>query len=85
MAKDRKDNDGDYCPDNCRCAHGKDVDKEQEINLESRYVKPISRFFGYDSPRWLAYAEWWIRVKIFRQPSYLIDRWTFIEEYESDD
>lgn len=51
-----------------------------DIKLETRFVKKYSRWFSYDAWRWVRVVEWTIRIKVFRQPSYLIDRWIVTED-----
>ena len=50
------------------------------MKLVTRTVKATNPWFGYDTWRWARVAEWYIRVKVFRKPRYLIDRWTIEEE-----
>jgi len=55
--------------------------KDVNTEFETVTIKETKPWFPYDSiwPRWLRKLELIIRVKIFRQSRYLIDKWT-IEE-----
>jgi hypothetical protein len=49
--------------------------------MEERYIRPPpERWFSYDAWRWVRVAEYWIRVRLCGQQTYLIDRWTVIED-----
>ena len=51
------------------------------IEMETITIVPTKPWLTYDAPRWMRVVESFIRRRIFRQRSYLIDRWT-IEEGE---
>lgn len=55
-----------------------------EVKIEKRIVKVLTPWLTYDSPRWMRKIEYYIRTLIFRQPKYLIDKWT-VEATENDE
>jgi hypothetical protein len=58
--------------------------KHVNTEFEKVTIKATNPWFPYESiwPRWLRYLEFIIRVKVFKQSSYLIDKWTIEESGE---
>jgi len=55
------------------------------MNIETVEIKVTNPWLTFAAPRWLRVVEHFLRVRILRQPSYLIDLWTIenAEEIES--
>ena len=47
-------------------------------------IPAVKPWLTYDAPRWLRKVEYFIRVKILRQPRYLIDKWTIEEVQDTE-
>jgi len=52
------------------------------MEIEKVTIKATTPWLSYDTPRFLRVIEYFIRVSIFKQRRYLIDKWTIEEPQE---